>query len=135
MTSQAPDAASDYNTKIIEEFRANRGRVGGIWAGTTLILIHHIGAKSGTERVTPVGCFLQPDGRFVIVASNGGAAAHPAWYYNLKANPRINVDSNDLRRCGQAVSQPLGAIPQDARSHAAAKINPWPVSHVSRSYS
>jgi deazaflavin-dependent oxidoreductase (nitroreductase family) len=92
MTSQAPDAASDYNAKIIEEFRANRGRVGGMWAGTTLILIHHIGAKSGTERVTPVGCFLQPDGHFVIVASNGGAAAHPAWYYNLKANPRINVE-------------------------------------------
>jgi len=68
------------------------GRTGDAWAGTTLILIHHIGAKSGTERVTPVGCFLQPDGRFVIVASNGGAAAHPAWYYNLKANPRINVE-------------------------------------------
>jgi deazaflavin-dependent oxidoreductase (nitroreductase family) len=92
MTNPAPGAASNNNTKIIEEFRANRGRVGGMWAGTTLILIHHIGAKSGTERVTPVGCFLQPDGRFVIVASNGGAAAHPAWYYNLKANPRINVE-------------------------------------------
>ncbi|HJZ27293.1 MAG TPA: nitroreductase/quinone reductase family protein, partial [Streptosporangiaceae bacterium] len=51
--------ASDSNTKMIEEFRANGGRVGGLWAGTTLILIHHIGARSGTERVTPLGCSLQ----------------------------------------------------------------------------
>jgi deazaflavin-dependent oxidoreductase (nitroreductase family) len=83
---------SDWNTSIIEEFRANEGKVGGQFEDAFLILIHHIGAKSGTERVTPVGCFLQPDGRFVIVASDGGAAAHPAWYYNLKANPRINVE-------------------------------------------
>src|SRR5258707_790057 len=54
MTNSAPGGAIDYNTKIIEEFRASQGRVGGMWAGTTLILIHHIGAKSGIERVTPL---------------------------------------------------------------------------------
>ncbi|HET6193701.1 MAG TPA: nitroreductase family deazaflavin-dependent oxidoreductase [Trebonia sp.] len=80
------------NTKMIEEFRANGGRVGGAWAGTTLILIHHTGARSGAERVTPLGCSLQGDGRFAIVASNGGSPAHPDWYYNLKANPRIKVE-------------------------------------------
>jgi len=89
MADSAPDRASDYNTKIIEEFRANEGRVGGEWAGSPLILIHHIGAKSGIERVQPLGCFILGDGRFAIVASNGGSPANPHWYYNLKANPRI----------------------------------------------
>jgi deazaflavin-dependent oxidoreductase (nitroreductase family) len=57
-----------------------------------MILIHHIGARSGTERVTPLACNPQPDGRFAIVASNGGSPAHPAWYYNIKAHPRITVE-------------------------------------------
>ena len=68
MADSAPEGASDFNTKMIEEFRANEGRVGGPWDGTTLILIHHIGARSGTERVTPLGCSLQGEGRFAIVA-------------------------------------------------------------------
>ena len=92
MAKPAAGEASDYNTKIIDEFRGNEGHVGGPWAGTTLILIHHIGARSGTERVTPLGCSRQGDGRFAIVASNGGSPAHPDWYYNLKANPRIKVE-------------------------------------------
>ena len=69
MTKSAPGEGSDYNAKIIKEFRVNQGRVGGPWAGTTLTLIHHIGARSGVERVTPLGCSPQPDGRLVIVAS------------------------------------------------------------------
>jgi len=92
MTDSAAGEASDYNTKIIEEFRANEGRVGGIWEGSPIILIHHIGAKSGIERVTPLGCFPLGDGRFAIVASNGGSPGHPHWYYNLKAHPAINVE-------------------------------------------
>ena len=88
MADSASDTASDYNTKIIEEFRANEGRVGGEWTGIPVILIHHIGAKSGIERVQPLGCFILGDGRFAIVASNGGSPTHPSWYYNLKANPR-----------------------------------------------
>ena len=92
MTSTAPGAPGDYNTKIIEEFRANEGRVGGDWTGVPLILVHHVGAKSGIERVQPLGCFPQEDGRFVIVASNGGSPAHPGWYYNLKANPRTTAE-------------------------------------------
>jgi deazaflavin-dependent oxidoreductase (nitroreductase family) len=92
MTTSAPDEGSDYNAKIIKEFRANQGRVGGPWAGTTLILIHHIGARSRAEHVTPLGCFSRPDGRLVIVASNGGSPTHPVWYHNLKANPRITVE-------------------------------------------
>ena len=85
-------AANDFNAKIMEEFRANEGRVGGPLAGTPMILIHHIGAKSGIERVTPLACSPQGNGRFAIVAANGGSPAHPDWYYNLKANPRIKVE-------------------------------------------
>lgn len=92
MTTSAPDERSDYNAKVIKEFRANQGRVGGMWESTTLILIHHIGARSGVERVTPLGCFSAGDGRFVIVASSGGSPTQPDWYYNLKANPRITVE-------------------------------------------
>ena len=91
MTNPA-SSASEYNAKIIEEFRANEGRLGGDWAGTTVILVHHIGARSGIERVTPLGCFVLGDGRFAIVASNGGSPRHPDWYYNLKAHPVIRAE-------------------------------------------
>ena len=92
MANSAPGDIDDFNAKIIEEFRANEGRVGGPLAGTTIILIHHIGARSGIERVTPLACSPRGGGRFVIVASNGGSPTHPGWYYNLKANPRIKVE-------------------------------------------
>ena len=91
VANSAPGEASGFNTTMIEEFRANEGRVGGSWAGTTLILIHHIGARSGTERVTPLGCSLQGDGRFAIVASNGGSPTHPDWYYNLTAEYQAGI--------------------------------------------
>jgi deazaflavin-dependent oxidoreductase (nitroreductase family) len=92
MTKSTRNEGGDYNAKIIKEFRENQGRVGGLWAATMLILIHHIGARSGGERVTPLGCFSLGDGRFAIVASSGGSATSPDWYYNLKANPRIKVE-------------------------------------------
>jgi deazaflavin-dependent oxidoreductase (nitroreductase family) len=92
VANSAAGEASDYNSEIIKEFRANQGRVGGMWTGTTLILIHHIGAKSGIERVTPVACSPQGEGQFVIWAANGGSPTHPNWYYNLKANPTITVE-------------------------------------------
>jgi len=92
MANSAAGEASDYNTGIINEFRANQGRVGGPWAGITLILIHHIGARSGIERVTPVAYHPQPGGRFAIWAANEGAPTHPNWYYNLKAHLRITAE-------------------------------------------
>ena len=85
-------SVSDYNAAIIQEFRATGGHPGGEWAGTPMILIHHIGAKSGIERVTPLGCLPLGDGRFAVVASNGGSPAHPAWYHNLLAHPVISVE-------------------------------------------
>jgi deazaflavin-dependent oxidoreductase (nitroreductase family) len=92
MANSAADETSGYNTKIIEEFRANQGRVGGMWTGAPLILIHHVGAKSGIERITPVACSPRGEDRFAIWAANGGSPTHPNWYYNLKANPRITVE-------------------------------------------
>ncbi len=83
---------SDYNATIITEFRATGGHPGGDWAGTPMILIHHIGARSGIERVTPLGYFPLGDGRFAVVASSGGAPSHPAWYHNLKAHPVIAAE-------------------------------------------
>ena len=69
-------SANDHNTRIIEEFRATGGHPGGGWAGTPMILIHHTGAKSGIERVTPLGCFPLGGARSAIVASSGGSHAH-----------------------------------------------------------
>jgi len=92
MTNPVADSASDYNAEIIQEFRANGGHVGGPWADTSMLLIHHIGPKSGIERVTPLAYYPHPGGRFVIVASNGGSPAHPGWYHNLKANPVVEVE-------------------------------------------
>jgi deazaflavin-dependent oxidoreductase (nitroreductase family) len=83
---------NDFNQQIIEEFRANAGRVGGMFEGMPMILIHHIGAKSGVERITPLAHFPEDDDNTVIVASNGGADTHPAWYHNLTANPKIDVE-------------------------------------------
>jgi deazaflavin-dependent oxidoreductase (nitroreductase family) len=82
----------EYDAAIIEEFRASKGHVGGSWAGFVVILIHHIGARSGVERTTPLSCFPVDDERWAIVASNGGSDRHPGWYHNLKAHPEITVE-------------------------------------------
>jgi deazaflavin-dependent oxidoreductase (nitroreductase family) len=81
----------DPNAKIIEEFRANEGRVGGMFEGMPLLLLHHSGAKSGTPRVNPLA-YQADDGRFVVFASKGGAPTHPAWYHNLKAHPQTTIE-------------------------------------------
>ena len=82
---------SDWNDKIIAEFRANGGKVGGPFEGAPLLLLHHVGARSGVERVAPLACF--PDGdRMLIIASKAGAPTNPDWYHNLKANPRVDVE-------------------------------------------
>jgi deazaflavin-dependent oxidoreductase (nitroreductase family) len=84
--------SSEFTGNVISEFRANEGRVGGELADTPIILIHHVGARSGTERVTPLAYSLQTDGRLVVAASNGGAPTHPGWCHNLKAHPTIRVE-------------------------------------------
>jgi deazaflavin-dependent oxidoreductase (nitroreductase family) len=81
----------EYNAKIIDEFRANGGRVGGMWEGTSLLLLHHIGARSGAGRVNPVA-YLPDSARYVIWAANGGAPANPAWYQNLMTHPVTQIE-------------------------------------------
>jgi deazaflavin-dependent oxidoreductase (nitroreductase family) len=81
-----------FNARIVEEFRARGGHVNGTLADLALILVHHIGVRSGKERVVPLVYFAQPDGRLVIIASNGGVPEHPAWYHKLKANPKVMVE-------------------------------------------
>src|SRR5262249_23009235 len=81
-----------YNTKIIEEFRANRGRVGGPWAGTPMILIHHIGARSGIERVSPLACSPQAGGRLAGIASHRGSPTPPDRDFKLKAQPQSQAE-------------------------------------------
>jgi deazaflavin-dependent oxidoreductase (nitroreductase family) len=82
---------NDFNQGVIEEFRANQGRVGGMFEGMPILLLHHTGARTGTRRVTPLA-YLEDGDRYAIVASKGGAPAHPDWYHNLKANPRVEIE-------------------------------------------
>ena len=88
----APGRSADFNRTIVEEFRANGGRVSGTLAETTLLLLRQIGARSGIERVTPLAYSAQDGDRLVIVASNGGSPTHPDWYHNLKAHPSVEVE-------------------------------------------
>ncbi|MBO0728131.1 MAG: nitroreductase family deazaflavin-dependent oxidoreductase [Acidimicrobiaceae bacterium] len=81
----------DFNTKVIEEFRANAGKVGGGFAGAPMILLHHRGAKSGTERVNPL-VYQRVGDAFALFASKAGAPTHPDWYRNLMANPDTKVE-------------------------------------------
>jgi deazaflavin-dependent oxidoreductase (nitroreductase family) len=82
---------SDWNQAIVNEFRANAGKVGGYFENDTLLLLHHRGAKSGVERVTPVVTYMEGD-RHVVIASAGGTDKHPDWYYNLLVNPEVTVE-------------------------------------------
>jgi deazaflavin-dependent oxidoreductase (nitroreductase family) len=81
----------DWNSKIIEEFRANEGRVGGPFAGAPVLLLHTIGAKTGLERVNPM-MYADLDGHRYVFATKGGADTNPDWYWNLVANPDVTVE-------------------------------------------
>ena len=82
---------SDWNSKIIEEFRANGGKVGGNFEGAPLLLLHTVGAKTGQARVNPVMYRQLPDG-YAVFASKGGAPTNPDWYYNVLAHPRVSAE-------------------------------------------
>lgn len=82
---------TDFNAQIIEEFHANEGRVGGMFEGMPLLLLHHTGAKSGESRINPLA-YQADDGRYVIFASKGGAPRNPDWYHNLKAHPNVSIE-------------------------------------------
>ena len=81
----------ERNQEIIDEFRANDGRVGGHFEGRTLLLLHSRGARSGAERVNPL-MYLALDGSYAVFATNSGYANHPGWYHNLRAHPSASVE-------------------------------------------
>ena len=92
---------NDWNAKVIEEFRANQGRVGGQFEGSPVLLLHTTGAKSGLERVNPM-MYLEESGRIFVFASKAGADTDPDWFRNLVATPDVRVE--------------LGAQSYDARA-------------------
>jgi deazaflavin-dependent oxidoreductase (nitroreductase family) len=85
------ETPADYNAKVVGEFRANSGRVGGMWEGTPLLLLHHTGAKSAVSRVNPVA-YLPDEAGYFIWDANGGVPKNPAWYHNLKTHPRTKIE-------------------------------------------
>jgi deazaflavin-dependent oxidoreductase (nitroreductase family) len=103
---------TDFNKAIIEEFRANQGKVGGGFDGTPMVLLTTTGAKSGVTRVNPLACLPGTDGTLYVFASKGGAPTNPDWYYNLLAHPQVEVEFGSEKYA--AVATPLAGAERDA---------------------
>ena len=102
MTSaERPPDMLEFNRKIIEEFRANAGKVTGQFAGAPLLLLTTTGVKTGALRTTPLVHATDAD-RVVIFASAAGAPKHPAWFLNLRANPDVTIELGDEKFAGRA---------------------------------
>jgi deazaflavin-dependent oxidoreductase (nitroreductase family) len=82
---------SNWNEGVIEEFRSNDGRVSGMFSRMPLLLLHHKGAKTGTERINPLA-YQKVDSGYAVFASKGGADTNPAWFHNLEANPEVIIE-------------------------------------------
>ena len=106
---------SDYNTQIIEEFRANAGVLGGSWEGRDLLLLTTTGRKSGRAHTTPM-VYVRDGDRLLVFASKAGAPTHPDWYLNLVADPNVVVEVGADRY--DAIATPL---PGDERDRAFAE--------------
>ena len=93
MTQDIPDTETinAFNKSIIDEFRANAGKVGGQFAGADLLLLTTTGAKSGQARVSPLAYF-RVDDKLLILGSFAGADVNPAWVHNLRANPSAHIE-------------------------------------------
>jgi deazaflavin-dependent oxidoreductase (nitroreductase family) len=97
--------ARDWNAQLIEEYRANHGSVKAFPDGTVLLL-HHRGAKSGEPRLNPL-VYLREGARYALFATKGGSPTNPAWYYNLKASPNVDVELGD-RKFAAVASEATG---------------------------
>lgn len=97
-----PNAAQNFNRQVIEEFRANKGRVGGMFDGSRLLLLTTTGARSGEPHTTPLGYLNGEDGEMIVIASAGGAPTHPAWYHNVRANPKATVEYGSFTMTAEA---------------------------------
>lgn len=116
--SQTPDPAElkGFNAKVVEEFRANGGKVGGPFEGADLLLLTTTGAKSGQPRVNPLA-YQRVDGRMLIIGSYRGADIDPAWVHNLRANPQACVEVG-----ADAYDVAARELPPDERAPAWAQI-------------
>lgn len=114
----ASDAAAldEFNRGVVEEFRANGGKVGGPFEGGDLLLLHTRGAKSGQPRLSPLA-YLTVDGKILIVGSYAGAPKHPAWVHNLRADPRAHVEVGT-----EAYDVEVRELPEDERDAMYAKV-------------
>ncbi|MGL5816617.1 MAG: nitroreductase/quinone reductase family protein [Phycicoccus sp.] len=86
---------SDWNQQIIDEFRGNGGTVTTMGFGRILVLVHHLGARSGTDRVAPLAAIRADADTWLVAASAAGAPKNPDWYHNLRANPETSVETPD----------------------------------------
>lgn len=93
---------SDHDARIIEEFRANEGRVGGVFESAPLLLLTHAGRRTGTIRTNPL-MYLRDDGRLFVFASKGGHPHHPHWFLNLLDRPEVSVEVGTDRFPARAV--------------------------------
>jgi deazaflavin-dependent oxidoreductase (nitroreductase family) len=107
---------SDFNRAVIDEFRANHGKVGGGFAGAVMVLLTTTGAKSGERRVNPLVGLVDGDTLYVV-ASKGGAPTSPDWYHNLLAHPEVEVEFGDERF--EATAVPILSGPERDRLYAA----------------
>ena len=82
---------NDWNQEVIEEFRAKGGKAGGRLSQMPLLLLHHIGARTGTTRISPLA-YQAVDGGYAIFGSKGGSPTHPDWYHNLVAHPDVMIE-------------------------------------------
>jgi deazaflavin-dependent oxidoreductase (nitroreductase family) len=82
---------NEWNQKIVDEFRANEGRVSGPFEGSPILVLHTTGRKSGERRINPM-MYLEDEGRVFVFASKAGAPTHPDWFHNLVATPHVSVE-------------------------------------------
>ena len=109
-------ALDEFNRGVVEEFRANGGKVGGPFEGGDLLLLHTTGAKSGQPRLSPLA-YLTVDGKMLIVGSYAGAPKDPAWVHNLRANPRAHIEVGT-----DAYDVVVRELPDDERDETYPKI-------------
>lgn len=112
---------ADFNEKIIDEFRANDGKVGGQFEGAPLLLLHTTGARSGQERINPM-MYKKDSDRLLVFASYLGSDDHPAWYHNLVSHPAVTVEVG--HDSYTATATPLEGAERDEKYAAQAALYP-----------
>ena len=90
-TGRSSSGVGHFNAKIVEEYRANGGKLGGMFSGSDLLLLHHTGANSGTERISPLAYQMVGES-YAVFASRAGSPANPDWFRNLVAYPQATIE-------------------------------------------